>query len=131
MKLIMSNKKNLRGKKNMHKKEYRVVRQLPDQWAEENRQLQVQVAKAKKVNEDKDETQEKDEIIVRKRTVYVNKVPQKKFVLEAPTACDVFVDKTEQDRMEKIRFVASSEAEENGSKFTAYALKVQSITEVK
>ena len=82
------------------KKEYRIMKQLPDQWIEENRQLQAQVAKAKKANEAKDETQGKDNIQVINRTLYINKTPQKKVFLEAPTAGDIFVDKHEQDKMD-------------------------------
>ena len=131
MDLIMSNKKKLRGKKNMHKKEYRISRQLPDEWNEENRQLYSQVTKTKKQNDDKTDDQEKDEIVVRRRTLYVNKVPQKKIHLQAPTAAEIFVDKTEQDKMDKIKFCASTGIEENGSQFTAFAIKLQSLTETK
>ena len=44
---------------------------------------------------------------------------------------DLFPDRVEQDKLDKIRFSASTEIQERGSTFTAYALKVQPITEVK
>ena len=128
---VMSKTSNLKDKTNAAGKYYRVSRQLPDQWAEENRKLREDVTKAKKVNLQKDATQEPDVIEVKKRVLYVNKKPQRKTYLEAPTAVDLFPDKNEQDKLDKIKFSSSSTMEEQGSTFTAYAQKVQSITEVR
>ena len=44
---------------------------------------------------------------------------------------EIFVDKAEQDKLDKICFAASAAIEENGSSFQAFALKLQSLTEIK
>ena len=129
--LVLSNLKNLKGKKNQNDKAYRVSKQLPDQWVEENRKLREEVQKARKTNDSKDEMQQKDDIQVKYRTLYINKKPQKKIFLPAPSALDVFPDRNEQEKLDKIKFAASTSVEENQSEFTAYALKLQSITEVR
>ena len=51
--LILSNLRNLKGKKNTDGKAYRVNKHLPDQWMEEKRKLRADIYKAKKVNEEK------------------------------------------------------------------------------
>ena len=130
--LVFGNLKKLKDKKNANGNSYRISKQLPEQWAEENRSLRAEVAKAKKDSDAKAAAdQQPDEIEVRRRTLYINKVPQKKVHISAPTAREVFPDKTEQDKLDKLKFHASTVAEHEGSTFTAFAIKLQSVTEVK
>ena len=128
---ILSNLKKLKGKKNTRGRGYRIARQLPDEWNEERRKLDEQVQKARKDNDAKPDTEQKDIIEVKKRTLYINKAPQKKYQLTVPGPADLFPDKQEQEKLDKIKFCTSSIIEEEGSKFQAYALKLQSLTEIK
>ena len=123
--LVMKNLKNLKGKKNIDRRSYRVSKQIPEQWVEENRKLKAEVTRVKQVNRDKDEREEKDKIEVKNRNFFINNKLQKKVQLKAPSAIDVFPEKGEQDKLDKIKFVASQPIEESGSIFTAYALKLQ------
>ena len=127
---IFDNLGNLKDKLNDHGKSYRIFKQMPDQWVEEKRKLGKAVAKAHKTNESKINGEQKDDIQVKNRTLFINKVPQKLTYLNAPKPGDVFVEKGEQDRLDKIKYSVSSTIEEEGSSFQAYALKLQSITEV-
>ena len=129
--LIMSNLAKLKGKKNTNDKGYRIQKQLPESWTEENRQLRAAVQTAKKANDAKTDEQEKDHIQVRNCVLYMNKVAQKKQYLKAPPAVDMFPDQAEQDKLDKIKFSASATTDDNGSSFTAFALKVSSMTEVR
>ena len=129
--LIFANVGKLKGKKNERKRSYNISKQLPEQWMEERRQLNAEVQKVKKANEQKGEDQQKDDITVKNRILYVNRVPQKKVPFPAPGPVDLFPDKTEQDKLDKIKYATSTVVEESGSAFQAFAIKLQSITEVK
>ena len=129
--LIFSNLQNLKGKLNDRQKPYCISKQLPEQWIEEKRQLNSSFQKAKKINENKKDGEQKDEIQIKGRTLYINKVPQKKTFLLAPKPADLFVDRNEQDKLDKIKFTVSVDVEDSGSTFKSYATKLQSITEVK
>ena len=74
--LILSNLKVLKGKVNENKNSYSISKQLPDQWAEENRQLREAVGKARKVNELKKEDEQPDITEVKRGQLYINKVVQ-------------------------------------------------------
>ena len=129
--LILSNVKALKGVHNENGKPYSIFKQLLDQWAEERRQVQEAVKKARNENDKKPETQEKDIIEVKKGKLYINKKEQKLQTLRAPRAADVFVDKQEQDKIDKIKMKNSTPIEEKDSRFTAFATKLQSIHEVR
>ena len=128
---IMSNLKNLKGKLNDREKPYRILKRLPEEWAEEKRKLQAEFQRVKKINDAKTDAEQKDDIQIKGRQLMVNKKVQKMQYLQAPKASDVFVDKNEQDKLEKLKFATSITIEESGSKFQAYAIKLQSITEAK
>ena len=129
--VILGNGKKLKDKLNDRGKPYRVLKHLPDEWSEEKRQLNAQVYKAKKANDKKVNGEQHDEIVVKQRTLYINKVPQKKTYLTAPRPADVFVDKVEQEKLDKIKFAVSTTVEKDGSSFQAFALKCQSMTEIR
>ena len=128
---VLSNAKNLKDKLNDRGKPYQIKKHLPDEWNEERRQLNAQISKAKKSNEKKQEGEQLDEILVRNRTLYINKVPQCKTYLKAPKPADVFVDKMEQEKLDRIKFSTSTMAEKEGSNFQAFAIKAQSMTEIR
>ena len=129
--LVMSNLKALKGKKNANDKSYSIKKQLPDQWTEERRRLKEAIEKAKKVNEAKPTGHEPDKIEVHKGNLYVNNTLQKLQPLSPPKPNEIFVDKAEQDRIDKIKLKHSMPQEEGGSKFTAFAVKLQSLAEVR
>ena len=124
---ILSNKKKLKGKKNKDNQAYFIEQQLPDQWTEEKRECFQYIKKAKK--EAKDDEEDVD-IEVKDRVVYINKQPMRKY-LTPPKPRDLFVDKHEQDKIDKIKQYHSDPITEMGSTFQAFAVKCSSITEVK
>ena len=67
---------------------------------------------------------------MKKGKLYINKKEQKLQTLRAPRAADVFVDKHEQDKIDKIKMKNSTPIEEKDSRFTAFATKLQSIHEI-
>ena len=75
--LVIANKKNLKGKKNIKEWFYSVKTQLPDVWEKQRRELRETMRKAHKVNDKKLESQEKDKTEIENHTLYVNKAPQK------------------------------------------------------
>ena len=83
-KLILSNLKSLKGKVNANKMSYSIAKQVPDQWAEENRQLKDAAQRARKQNDARGETEEKDVIEVKRGVLYINKIQQKLQPLAAP-----------------------------------------------
>ena len=129
--LILSNLTSLKVKLNQFKRSYNISKQLPDQWSEERRQLREAVDRAKKINAAKSDAEEKDVIEVRKGKLYVNRIEQKIQTLPAPKVQHMFVDKAEQDKIDRIKVHNSSTTEEQGSKFTAFATRAQSMSEVK
>ena len=128
--LVLSNKKKLSGKKNSKKRYYSVKKQIPDEWSEQSRELRTAVKKAHQVNHDKGEYDEKDKIEVRKRVLYINRVPQKK-ILCVPKPMDLFPEKPEQDKIERMKLYSSTPQIEGSSSFTAHVIKTQSLTEVR
>ena len=128
---VLSNKVKLKDKTNSFSKHNFISKQLPDEWVEENRVLRQQIKKTHKANEVKSEEEEKDKIQVKSGTLYVNQIPQKKGLLQATKAADIFVDKNEQEKIDHIKLHNSSTIEENGSTFMASVVKLQSLAEVK
>ena len=57
-------------------------------------------------------------------------MPQKK-ILNAPKTQDLFPEKGEQDKIDKMKLYSSTTKIEEGSTFVAHALKTQSLTEIK
>ena len=129
--LILSKKKTLKGKKNSQQRFYSIKTQIPDEWEQQRKELNKAIQKAYEENENKDETQEPDRIEVKNRTLYVNKVPHKKTMLLPPKVSEIFPERPEQDKINRMKLYTSTRKEENGSSFIAHALKTQSFTEVR
>ena len=128
--LVLANKKNLKGKKNANKHFYSVCKLLPDEWSEQRRELQQAVFKAHHANDNKDETQEKDRIEIKNRTLFINKVPQKK-LLQPPKIADLFPERGEQEKIDRMKLYSSAMATAESSSFNAHVIKTQSTTEVR
>ena len=73
---------------------------------------------------------QKPKIKVKKNKLFINKTPVES-VLQPPEVKELFPDKAEQDKMNKLKFIYSEPVEEQGSVFTAIAVKVSSVAEVK
>ena len=128
--LVLTNKKKLKGKKNAKKRYYSVRKQISDEWSENSRELQTAIKKAQKTNDQKSDAEEKDKIDIKYRTLYINRVPQKK-LLCVPKIVDIFPEKPEQDKIDRMKLYNSSPKTAETSTFIAHAIKTQSITEVR
>ena len=113
--------------KNEGNKPYFINTQIPEHWAEENREWREQIRKAKAMAEK--EGQEVN-IEVKQKVVYVNKSPVRKF-LQVPKAKDLFVDAAEQEKIDKIKMTCSDVFSKKGSSFTTFAVKCSSMTEIR
>ena len=127
---VLSNKKNLKGKKNKYDKFYSVDTQLPDQWSEQRRETREIAKKAKKANKEKKPGQPKDEIQIKDRQVFINDNIQLKPIYP-PKVHELFPNKSEQDKIDKIKLYPSTQVEEDGSMFQAFTVKSQNTTEIK
>ena len=126
--MIMKNKDKLKGLKNSEDLPYYVNKQLPEQYVETNRENREIIRKIK----DKAKKDNIDEpiIAIKNFKVHVNKQPIHKQLLP-PKPQDLFVDKAEQDKLDKIKFVNSDSKSEKGSSFIGFAAKCSNITEVR
>ena len=128
---IFKKKSALKDQTNEMGKGYFISKQIPDEWAEEQRDLREAIKKAKQVNATKEqEGMEKDVIQVKNRILYINKEPQRK-LLAVPKPAELFVEKTEQDKIDRMKFYSSDSKTEEGSYFTAHVVKTQSMTEIR
>ena len=127
---VLSNRKVLKDKKNKDGKFYSIDTQLPDEWTEQRREMRETKQKAKAINKHKKPEEKKDEIKVVDRQVYVNDVLQTK-PLYPPKIQELFPNKAEQDKIDKIKLYPSTTHDEEGSSFQAFAVKSQNLTEIK
>ena len=124
---ILKNKPKLKDVKNENDDKFYINKQLPDQWVEENRELNEQIFKAKATSE---KTGDAINIQIKNRVLYVNHQPMKKY-LQVPKPAELFVDQQEQEKIEKMKWFNSDCKSEKGSSFAAFATKCSSITEVR
>ena len=120
--------KKLKDQKNELGKPIYINKQLPEQYIEANRVIWEQIKDAKDTASE--EGLDEPMIEVKKQVVYVNKQPIKKF-LHMPKGADLFIDKSEQKKIDKIKLYNSDTHTEKGSSFTAFGAKCSSITEVR
>ena len=124
---ILAKRTSLKDITNEEGAHYYVNKQIPDQWAEENRERREQIRTAK---DKAQQVGQNVDIKIQNRVVYVNHQPIRKF-LEVPKPRDLFVDKQEQEKIDKIKTYHSDEYTKKGSSFTAHAVKCSSMTEVR
>ena len=122
--------KNLKGIRNENGDFYYVNLQVPEDIAAEKKEMNAQVKLIKTKNLDLPDDQQIKYAFKNKR-LYVNNELQKK-AIQPPTATELFnLDKQELDKIAKMQMFASAPLKEKGSKFTAYAFKVTSNTDIR
>ena len=126
---ILKNKSNLKDKKNDKDKPYYVNKQLPEEYVETNREIRELIRNAKKKAADEG-CLDSTTIKVKDHKVYVNKQPVVKQLL-VPKPQDLFLDRSDQERIDKIKLHNSDTKSEQGSSFTAFAAKCSNIAEVR
>ena len=125
---ILKNKNKLKDVKNDKDMPYYINKQLPEAYVETNREIREIIKVAKK--KAKDAGQDIPDIKVKERKVYVNKQPQIK-ALQIVKPQDLFVDKAEQEKLDKIKFYHSDTKTDQGSAFTGFVAKCSNITEAR
>ena len=103
---VLKKKPELKEKTNEFGKGFYISKQIPDEWAEQQRELNESIRKAKAVNDSKEDGAEKDSIQVKNRNLYINKEPQKK-LLAVPKPAELFVEKAEQDKIDRMKLYSS------------------------
>ena len=126
---ILRNAKNLKDKQNEQGDYFYINKQLPDQIAEQNREVREQV-KAQKVKDSSLPASDRSQILIKNNTVYVDGQPIEKQLKEIEVN-DLFPDKIESGKQEKLKLSSSDAITQEGSTFTAFALKTGQIHEVR
>ena len=126
---IFKNVKNLKDKKDSTGNPFYVNKQLPDELAEQNRAIR-QTIKEQKDKEDGLSAHDKTKIEVKNRKVYFDgeEVIQH---LKPVTCVEMFPDKPEREKQEKIKLYSADPHSENNSNFQVYACKAGQIHEVR
>ena len=125
----LQNSKKLKDITNDNDNAYYINRQVPESHTAERKDINHTIKKVKETNKNKPPNL-KQRYQVRKRTLFINDKPVFKQV-RPPTVLELFPEKSEQERMNKIKLSTAEPVEEEGSIFTAVAVKVNNIAEVK
>ena len=126
---ILQNKENLKDKRNGNDEKFFVFKQLPDAYMEqecENREI----IKNQKDRDQGLQPSDKSKIEEKNKSVYIDGQIVEKQLLP-PEPMELFVDKTEKDKMDRIKFATSDMASFNGSDFIAFAVKTGQMCEVR
>ena len=126
---IFSNVSNLKDKKNEDNKPFFINKQLPEQIAKQKRRIREQISKHKKKDRELP-TNEKAKIQVLQNTVYIDGDPVEDFLKQVEVN-ECFPDKTESERLSKIKLSTSDVQTEKESTFAAFAVKVNQMPEVR
>ena len=125
---IMSNLKNLKDKTNDSGQPYYINKQLPDQIIEKNRLIREAIKVRKEMEKDL-RKEDKTKIEVKaKKLFFDGKIVEEK--LPAPQPKDLFPDKFEKEKQDKIKIFASDVEDQEGSTFQAYAIKTGNLHDV-
>ena len=125
---IFKNIRNLKDKTNSRDELYYINKQLPEQLVEQNREIK-ELIKQQKSKDSQLNPRDRSTIEVINKKVYVDGEPIQKDIPQLEIN-DLFPDKVEKDKQDKIRFTSSDTITEEGSSFTAMAIKTGQIHEV-
>ena len=125
---IFCNIKNLKDKTNEKDEYYYINKQLPDQLAKQNREIHGIVKQQRDRNNDLP-PKDRSKIEVKNRTVLLDGEPHQK-MLQPVEINELFPDKTEKEKQDRIKVVNSDTFTEEKSSFTAYAIKTGQVHEV-
>ena len=127
---ILNNSKNLKDLLNSKEKPYRINKQLPEHLVEKNRQIREKI-KSIKVKEQTLPSKERSKIEVKGGEIRVNGDSVKTTHLLQVQPLELFPDKQEKQKWDKIKVTASDVISEGGSDFMSYAVRVTHFSEVK
>ena len=125
---VFQNIKNLKEKANENNEKYMVNKQLPEAYVERNREVREVIHTQK----DRDRglaIRDKGKIDVQNGKVLIDGEVVQKHLLP-PQPIELFVDKTEREKINRIKFATSDTTSLEGSNFVGYACKASNITEV-
>ena len=125
----LANSKVLKDKVNSSGGKYYVNKQLPDVMVEENKELR-QTIREQKERDAGLPAKDRSKITVKQKKVYIDGAAVEKQLLP-PQPIELFVDKLEREKMEKIKFSLSDTSSLEGSEFIAFAFKTGQLSEVK
>ena len=126
---IFKNIKHLKGKTNEDGNAYYINKQLPEMLVERNKEVRDAI-RAQKMKDQDLHPSDKSKIEVVNKVVYVDDKPVTK-LLKQIMPYDLFPEKSEKEKMEKIKLVSSDPVGEQGSEFTGFALKTGQIQEIR
>ena len=126
---IFQNVKNLKEKVNEIGDSYYINKQLPDALVEKNKEIRENVKQQKDLDKALPPAQ-RSKIEVRNKTVFIDGQPVEKQLLP-PQLIEMFADRAECDKREKIKFAVSDTTSLKGSDFIAFAFKTGQLNEVK
>ena len=124
---IFKHTKNLKGKRNSQNKEFFVDPQLPEPMQAERRELTYEISKIKKYNST---TQNKVNYSIQQGKLYINNEVVKKKVIPPKASDIVTLSREEYDRIVVLQMNRSLGIEQQGSKFVAYAKRVNSVNAI-
>ena len=126
---IFANVKYLAEKVNGHGDKYYVNKQLPEEVIEQSKELRQTIRDQK----EKDKglpPKDRSKIEVKNKAVYIDWKKVEKQLLP-PQPMELFADRAEREKRDKIKFAASHTKSLQGSEFMAFAFKTGQINEVK
>ena len=126
---IFKNVKNLKEKVDANNQPYYINKQLPEMLAERNREIRQVITEQKK-KEEGISPRDRSKIEVRNRKVYIDEVEVVKYL--KPVSCvELFPDKAERDKQDKMILATADPVVEQESLFQAYAYKTGQMHEVR
>ena len=125
---IFANVKNLKDKVNDENKPYYINKQLPEQIIEQNRNIR-HIIKQQKQKDKGLPVGDRSSIEVKDKVVYIDEEPQEPDIKRILCA-ELFPDKSEKVKQDKLNLVASDPVSKQGSTFTAFAIKTGQLHEV-
>ena len=126
---IFKNIKNLKDKENSNGKKFYVNKQLPEFHVERNKRIR-ELIQQQKEKDKKLPVEQRSEIVVKDKVVLIDGEPVKES-LPVVEVEELFPDDTERDKQAKLTLVNSNTITESSSVFSAYAVKVNNIQEVR
>ena len=124
--------KNLKDQVNENGDSYYVRQQLPEPLHIAKKEREDHLKSIRKANEQipEEEKHKRVEAHTRNNMLYINKIPQKKYITP-PMVHDIFCcDRDTIGRMEKINFSHSMEVTDKGSRFIGHAARVKNSKDV-
>ena len=126
---IFNNVKNLKDKVNEKGDAFYINKQLPEVLSERNRKIREQIREQKEKDKDLP-FKERAKIQVINKSVHIDG-EQIVDYLQPVRINEMFPDKTEKEKQEKVKLATADVITEKGSTFMAYAAKTSHIQEVR